>query len=150
MSRRCGRGGQAMLEFALVLPFILLLIILFIEFGRVVYYNTALNNAVRDGARFATVEQFSDSDQRLTEVRQRVMRYAIWLPLSSGDIQLYCDLDAGDTDNPCEDFVTVQADAEIAPIVALVAHLFGAGTSYDLAAQSTMQMTPFGRLVEAP
>jgi len=150
MRRRCGRGGQAMLEFALVLPFILLLIILFIEFGRVVYYYSALNNAVRDGARFATVEQFADSGERLTEVQQRVMRYAIWLPLSTGDIGLYCDQDTGDTDNPCEEYVTVQANTEIAPIAAFVARLFGAGTAYDLAARSTMQMTPFGRLAEEP
>jgi len=150
MRDRHTNAGQAMLEFALVLPFIVLIVVLFIEFGRVVYYYSALNNAVREGARFAIVEQFASSGERLTEVQQRVTGYAIWLPISSGDVTLYCDMDTGDTDNPCEDFVTVQASTEIEPIAAFVALLFGAGTSYDITAQSTMQMTPFGRLVAVP
>ncbi len=48
--------GQGLVEFALVLPLILLVIIVFIELGRIVYFYSALNNAVREGARYADCE----------------------------------------------------------------------------------------------
>ena len=50
--------GQGLVEFALVLPLILLVIIVFIELGRIVYFYSALNNAVREGARYVVVNQF--------------------------------------------------------------------------------------------
>src|SRR4030067_1490620 len=67
--------GQAMLEFALIFPLILLLILMFIELGRVVYYYSALNNAVREGARYAIVRPFPSSGQRLADTRQRARGY---------------------------------------------------------------------------
>jgi Flp pilus assembly protein TadG len=136
--------GQAMLEFALIFPLILLLILMFIELGRVVYYYSALNNAVREGARYAIVRPFPSSEQRLADIRQRVSGYAIWLPLVNDDIGVYCDQDPGDNGNPCEAYVTVSAAAEIAPMAAFIARILGAGSVYRLTAQSTMQMTPFG------
>jgi Flp pilus assembly protein TadG len=139
-----------MLEFALVLPFILLLIILFIEFGRVVYYYSALNNAVREGSRYAVVQLFSTPEERLSEVQARVVGYAIWLPLDGSDVNLYCDKDTGDTDNPCDEFVTVEASTAVQPLSVFLASVFGAGTAYNLSADSTMQMTPYGKLAEEP
>ena len=52
--RRRSRG-QAMVEFALVAPMFFLLLFAIIEFGRAVYYIQMLNNAAREGARFAIV-----------------------------------------------------------------------------------------------
>jgi hypothetical protein len=44
-----------MVEFALVAPMFFLLIFAIIEFGRYVYYAQVLNNAAREGARYAIV-----------------------------------------------------------------------------------------------
>ena len=49
------RSGQALVEFALVLPIFLLLLFGTIDFGRYVYYVQILNNAAREGARYAIV-----------------------------------------------------------------------------------------------
>ena len=49
------RRGQAMVEFALVAPLFFLLLFSIIEFGRAVYYIQMLNNAAREGARYAIV-----------------------------------------------------------------------------------------------
>lgn len=49
------RRGQAMVEFALVAPIFFLLIFGVIEGGRFILYYQALNNATRDGARYAIV-----------------------------------------------------------------------------------------------
>jgi len=53
--RRAGSRAQALVEFALVAPLFFLLIFAVIDFGRYVYYVQILNNAAREGARYAIV-----------------------------------------------------------------------------------------------
>lgn len=57
--------GQAVVEFALVLPIFLMLIFGVIEMSRVGYSYVTLNNAVRSGARIASLGGV-DSDIRST------------------------------------------------------------------------------------
>lgn len=55
---RKGRGGaraQALVEFVLVAPIFFLLMFAIIDFGRYVYYVQILNNAAREGTRYAIV-----------------------------------------------------------------------------------------------
>ncbi len=47
--------GQAVVEFALVAPWFFLLLFGIIEAGRFVFYYEVLNNATREGARYAIV-----------------------------------------------------------------------------------------------
>lgn len=47
--------GQALVEFALVLPVLLLLVFGIIEFGRIYASNIMINNAAREGARAASL-----------------------------------------------------------------------------------------------
>lgn len=55
-ARAHGRSrGQALLEFAVVAPIFFLLVFGMIDFGRYVYYVQVLNNAAREGARYAIV-----------------------------------------------------------------------------------------------
>jgi Flp pilus assembly protein TadG len=57
---RAGRnGGQSLVEFAIVLPIIVLLIAGFIEIGRAVFAYNTIANAARQGARVAAVNQLS-------------------------------------------------------------------------------------------
>ena len=60
--RRCrrpdhsaGSRGQALVEFALVAPVFFLLLFGIIEAGRFIFYYEILNNATREGARYAIV-----------------------------------------------------------------------------------------------
>lgn len=58
MTRHGTKGrsrGQALTEFALVVPFLLLMLFGIIEFGRFVFAYEVLNNATREGARYAIV-----------------------------------------------------------------------------------------------
>jgi hypothetical protein len=58
MSRRPGKTrGQALVEFALVLPILLLLMMALFDFGRAVFAFNTVSNAARDGARLAIVDQ---------------------------------------------------------------------------------------------
>ena len=47
--------GQALVEFALVLPVLLVLLCGIIDFGWLYYNQITLNNAAREGARYAAV-----------------------------------------------------------------------------------------------
>jgi Flp pilus assembly protein TadG len=51
-----GRRGQALAEFALVLPLLLLLVAGLIEFGRGWNIKQAVTDAAREGARYAVVQ----------------------------------------------------------------------------------------------
>lgn len=60
-SRRSRTAGQALVEFVLVAPVFFLLLFGIIEGGRFILYYQALNNATREGARYAIVHGSNSS-----------------------------------------------------------------------------------------
>lgn len=52
--------GQSLVEFALVFPIIILLVMAFAEIGRAVFAYNTIANAARQGARVAAVNQLAD------------------------------------------------------------------------------------------
>jgi Flp pilus assembly protein TadG len=56
-SVRKGERGQALLEFALVFPIMIFVLVAFVEIGRAVHAYTTVTNAARQGARVAAVNQ---------------------------------------------------------------------------------------------
>jgi TadE-like protein len=57
------QDGQSLLEFAMVLPILLLLAIGTIEFGRAYYHYNTLSKAVRQAARYITSHEYSTAEQ---------------------------------------------------------------------------------------
>jgi hypothetical protein len=55
MTRRAKPRGQAMVEFALIFPIFILLLVGMFDLGRVVWVNNTLATAAREAARFAIV-----------------------------------------------------------------------------------------------
>ncbi len=51
------RRGQSMVEFALVLPIFVLILVGIFDFGRGIYAFNTISNAAREGARLAIVDQ---------------------------------------------------------------------------------------------
>ena len=58
--RRDNATGQSLVEFALVFPIIVLLVMSFMEIGRAVFAYNTIANAARQGARVAAVNQLAD------------------------------------------------------------------------------------------
>lgn len=56
---RAGARGQSLVEFALVIPIIILLVVVFVEIGRAVFAYNTIANAARQAARVAAVNQIS-------------------------------------------------------------------------------------------
>lgn len=71
--------GQALAEFALVLPIFLGLLFGIIDLGRVIWAYDAAANAAREGARFASVRGSSDLTPTATkaEIRAATIDYLI-------------------------------------------------------------------------
>ena len=60
-SRAGQRRGQALVEFALIIPIFLLLLVAIFDLGRAVFAFNTLTNAAREGARIAIVNQYEPS-----------------------------------------------------------------------------------------
>jgi len=59
---RRSEKGQAMVEFALVLPILLLILCGILDFGWLYFNQLTLNNAAREGARYAAIHYSSGGD----------------------------------------------------------------------------------------
>jgi hypothetical protein len=59
---RRGEYGQTLLEFALLLPFMILLAVGVVELGRAVYYTVAVNNAATAGAEYGSQSEAAFGD----------------------------------------------------------------------------------------
>ena len=59
--RTKGQQAQALVEFALVLPVLLLILFVIFDFGRAIYFYNAISNAAREGGRTAIINQYPDA-----------------------------------------------------------------------------------------
>jgi hypothetical protein len=78
--------GQALVEFALVLPILLILLLGILDFGRGIAAYNSVSNAARSGARVAIVNQDADA------IEAAVMSEAI----SLGEVEVEFDPDVND------------------------------------------------------
>ena len=82
--RRPSRG-QALVEFALVIPIFLLLLIALFDLGRAVFAYNTLTNAAREGARLAIVNQ----DKPSVVARAQGQTAIVELDSPSVDVKYY-------------------------------------------------------------
>jgi len=80
-----GRTGQATVEFALVSILFLMLVLGTFDFGRAVYMNSQLTNAVREGARYGQVAPTDTAG-----IQIRVIQQGTGLGLTSSNITVTC------------------------------------------------------------
>jgi len=66
------KKGQALIEFALVLPILLLVLLGIMEFGRMIMTVNVLNQAAREGARIGAVTSDADSLDFKDKIETRV------------------------------------------------------------------------------
>lgn len=65
------RGGSMLIEFALVIPVFLALVIGIVEFGRVLMVRSSLQYAVEEAARYAMVRQTLNTSTLTTIIKNR-------------------------------------------------------------------------------
>jgi hypothetical protein len=78
-------SGQSMVEFALILPLLVLFIIMIVDIGRITYYYSTLYNATREGTRQGIIEP--DSGAMVAAAR----RTLIGMTVEEGNIKTTID-----------------------------------------------------------
>ncbi len=132
--------GQSLVEMALTLPALLLLILGFVDLGRAVYYYSALGNAVREGARFASVQldlDTTDGTQQDIDTITRVTSYSVAVPIQATDVQVDRVDDLGNGD-PNGIFVMVTASFTFNPVIPFL-------NPITLSSESNMLLAPYAR-----
>lgn len=72
--------GQSLVEFALLIPALLLMIVMVFDLGRAVYYSSVLHNAAREAARYGIVYP-----KDVIGMEQKAIDYAVGLNLKIPD-----------------------------------------------------------------
>jgi Flp pilus assembly protein TadG len=129
--RRAARG-QGMVEFALVLPMLLLLIFGIMELGRLLVIYTSVQAASREGARYGSAAGLNDSGVRyyqdIAGIRAAAQRIGMLINLPNNQINVNWDRQGvGPCPNPnvlCRtielgDRVIVTVSANYAPLLGL-------------------------------
>lgn len=133
MSTRRGKRtrGQSLVEFALVFPVFMVIVVGTVDVGRAVFSYNTLTNGAREGARLAAV------NQDIARVQSRTASQAITLGLTNASITVNYVVDDGTdpADNPACDSpialdcqAVVQASYTWAAITPLIGQLIGPQT----------------------
>lgn len=115
--------GQAILEFVLVIPLLLGLLLILFDLGRVTFYYGSINNAAREGARYGIVHKGEVIDTRNTAINAAAG--VPGEPLVTLRAFPVFGTDDGDIVN-----VTVTVEYDFTPATPLVAALISGGGSF--------------------
>ncbi|HYU03260.1 MAG TPA: TadE/TadG family type IV pilus assembly protein [Jatrophihabitantaceae bacterium] len=74
-SRSNDERGQGLVELALIVPVLLLLLIGILDLGRAVMLTNELDNAAREGTRYAIVHGKNGGNASAGEIQTAVLRY---------------------------------------------------------------------------
>ena len=134
--RRRGTRGQALVEFALVIPIFLLIIVGLFDLGRAVFAYNTLTNAAREGARMAIVNQ----DLASIKDRAKSQTAIVELNLPSVDVNFYqanvdgtpnTAVSCGPPDVAVGCLAVVRFEATYLPITPIISNiLFGSGVTF--------------------
>ncbi len=131
------RKGAALVEFALVMPVLVLLLVGLMEFGLLLYNQHVITNASREGARYGIVQRPDRRD--LGEITTVVDEYCASRMITFGGDTPHTSMEPADATGAVfgDDLtVTVTFHYDFLVLPAFVGSLIG-GT--DLHAQTTMK-----------
>jgi Flp pilus assembly protein TadG len=143
-ANRHGRG-QALVEFALVIPIFLLLMIALFDMGRAVFAYNTLTNAAREGARIAIV------NQDVASIRDRAKNETKIVELDDPSVSVQfrktnangtADMSStGDCDPAAVGCIAIVSfEATYHPITPIIANLiFGTGVTFKATSELSVE-----------
>lgn len=137
--RRRGRDprrGQSLVEFALILPILLILLVGLLDLGRAVAAYNSVSNGARSGARVAIV------DQNLDAITTAVESEAFGLPAVEVDFD--GDIESDPTCPRIGCLIEVTVSTDYAPATPIIGNIVGSFT-----VSSTSRM-PIERVYSSP
>ena len=117
--------GQELVEYALILPIFLLIIMGIFDMGRAVYYYSALQNSVREGARYGII-----NPDDIGGIESVVQNKAVGLDISALTVT---------TSYPDSDTIQVRATFQFQIITPIIGVFFGSN-EIMLGGQSSMRI----------
>lgn len=130
--QRWREDGQDLLEYALVLPFLLLLTFSIIEAGILVFRYNTIANAAREGARAGIVPPSATCDRACVAAKASAAAHALTVGLDPTALTIVVDLSSSDIAS-----VLVTYDAAL--ITAPVINALGGDGTLQLTAAATMR-----------
>lgn len=133
--RRDGRG-QTLVEFALIIPIFILIVMGIFDVGRAIYTYTTINNAAHEAARLAIV------DQNTAEVRDTAVGQAVGVRVAPGDVTVrwlnasFADVAPCNTTPRFGCTVEVTVTSEFTPSTPIIGDLMGTIDLEGLARQA--------------
>jgi Flp pilus assembly protein TadG len=117
-------AGQALVEFALVLPGFLLLLFGLIDFGRIVYIQNAMSEGAREGTRWGSVQGRSHNSTTRDTVRLHTI--GIMAAVPSPTVSVSC-LQYTTTANTCRvnDTLVVNITTRVSVLTPIIGQLLG-------------------------
>lgn len=117
--------GQTLVEFALIIPVFILMLMGIFDLGRAVYGFNTVNNAAREGARLGIV------DQNVTDIQAKAADHAANLGLGTSNVSVdFRDKDTPNTANSCSKLdigclTTVEVNYTFQAITPLIGNIVG-------------------------
>jgi Flp pilus assembly protein TadG len=139
LSSRRNRAGQALVEFALVIPIFLLLFVGLFDLGRAVFAYNTLTNAAREGARLAIVNQ--DEPSIIEHAKNASAIVELNLPNVDVDFWQINNDGTPDTSTPCNlvangCLAVVTFEANYQPITPIISNIvFKNGVTFKATSQ---------------
>lgn len=122
--------GQALLEFALVLPILALVILGIFDLGWAIYANNTVSSAAREGARRAIIKTNTDND---AAIKQHVKDSAQGLGLTNAQITIAPVFSSRNFGDP----ITVTVTYTYTPLTPVIGNIV-AGSGLGFKATSSM------------
>lgn len=138
------QDGQAAVEFVLLFPLVLVMILTLVEMGFALHANVTINNSAREAARFAAVANLPDTACGANSIQERAMSASTNL-VECGEVTVGYLEQTGDSSYGRGDAVVVRVSHThnmITPLGALMAG-FSFGTipsSFQIAACSDVRL----------
>lgn len=128
LGSRRHRRGQALVEFAVVLPIFVFLLFGLIDIGRLVYVNNAIAQAAREAARWGSVQGRSASVTSRATIQSYALNSMAAVP--DATVTVTCEDVTGTTLTECSsvDLLDVQISSQVSLLTPVVAQLLGAQT----------------------
>jgi Flp pilus assembly protein TadG len=157
VKRRERARGQGLVEFAVVLPVIVLVIFGILDLGRGVFTYNALSQAARQGSRTAMV------DQDVADIRTAAIDYAPTLGLQNSNITVcFKDYDSNQTDcdssaDDCPQsnrfigcLAIVEVDMAYSPMTPIIGSIVGSIAMSSTSIQPIEYVCPDGSAASCP
>ena len=143
--------AQTLVEFALILPMALFLILGFFDIGRAIFNFASLSNSVREGTRYAIVNKevinVAAQYSGYSELKQKVFDYSFGIPASdlTIDVIVTMQLDPSGDVSETRDKISITATYLFVPVTPGIKQILGDGNGIPIVAQSTMLLEPISR-----